>query len=62
MIKAKPVVPDQYWILTDGSAKVGNIQADDSGFRVTVKNSTMRVEDLADLADTVPVQFEAQIR
>ena len=31
---AKPVVKDQFWIVTDGKEKVGNVVADGSGFSV----------------------------
>ena len=38
MILAKPVIDKQYWILNEGDQKVGNIQAVDDGFQVTIKN------------------------
>ena len=31
---AKPVVKNQFWIVTDGNEKVGNVLADGSGFEV----------------------------
>jgi len=31
---AKPVVKNQFWIVTDGTSKVGNVIADGSGFEV----------------------------
>ena len=61
MIKAKSIVPDQYWILTDSRGKIGNIQAQDHGFKVTMQNSTMTIDDLAALAQTMPVQFESTV-
>ena len=31
---AKPVVKNQFWIVTDGEKKVGNVLANGSGFQV----------------------------
>ena len=36
---AKPVVKDQFWIVTDGNEKVGNVIADGSGFEVKLNGS-----------------------
>lgn len=36
---AKPVVKDQFWIVTDGSAKVGNVIANGSGFELKLNGS-----------------------
>ena len=35
---AKPVVKDQFWIVTDGEKKVGNVLANGSGFQVKLGN------------------------
>ena len=62
MIKAKPVVPDQYWILTDVNGKIGNIQAQDGGYSVTLRDRRLYVEDLPSLRQTLPVDFEVITR
>jgi hypothetical protein len=36
---AKPVVNNQYWIVTDGKQKVGNVIADGTGFDVRIGNT-----------------------
>lgn len=36
---AKPVVKDQFWIVTDGSEKVGNVVANGSGFELKLNGS-----------------------
>ena len=33
---AKPIVKNQYWVITDGDKKVGNVIADQNGFDVVV--------------------------
>ena len=58
MIQAKPVVPDRYWILTDGTAKVGNILAQGQGYTVRIRDDVMFVEDISSLSEQVPVRFE----
>lgn len=37
---AKPVVKDNFWILTDGNKKVGNVLATGSGFEVKVNGKS----------------------
>lgn len=37
---AKPVVKDQFWIVTDGNEKVGNVIADGSGFAVKLNGNS----------------------
>ena len=38
MIKAKPIVKNKFWILRDGNRKVGEVNAIQGGFSVTVNN------------------------
>ena len=58
MIKAKPVVPDQYWILQEHNSKVGNIQADHGGFTVSLHGERTRFDTLNVLAKRFPIVFE----
>lgn len=59
MIKAKPVVPDRYWILTDSQGKVGNIQAQSQGYSVRIGTEIRTVQDLQDLVQDLDVDFES---
>ena len=36
---AKPVVKNQFWIVTNGTEKVGNVIADGSGFEAKLNGS-----------------------
>jgi hypothetical protein len=58
MISAKPVIPDRYWILRDHDQKIGNIQADDSGYAVVIHGNTRRFTDIPMIAKTFGVDFE----
>ena len=58
MIKAKPVIQDQYWILRDQDGKVGNIQADTTGYSVCINNTQTHVESLDHIRNQFGVDFE----
>lgn len=58
MIKAKPVVPDQYWILREHDRKVGNIQAESDGYTLSLHGEKTRFDSLNVLIDRIPVTFE----
>ena len=38
-LTAKPIVKGEYWVITDGSKKVGNVIAEGSGFDVKIGNN-----------------------
>lgn len=56
-IIAKTIVPDTYWILTDGNSKVGNILVDGSGVEVKLNGSTSHYGDLQQALQHVRVTF-----
>jgi hypothetical protein len=59
MIQAKPVVPDQYWILRDRDRKIGNIQADSHGYSVCIDNNVTKFKTLDMLQERLSVTFES---
>jgi hypothetical protein len=59
MIEAKPVIPDQYWILREHDRKVGNIEVTDGGYCVNINGSTMVVKNLSMITERVPIDFRA---
>jgi len=36
---AKPIIKNEYWVITDGKKKVGNVTAEGSGFDVRIGNN-----------------------
>ena len=58
MILAKPVVDKQYWILKQDNQKVGNIQAVDDGFQITIRNKTVSYKTIPMLRTRENVEFE----
>jgi hypothetical protein len=35
---AKPIIKGEYWVITDGDKKVGNVESQGSGFDVKIGN------------------------
>ena len=58
MIIAKPVIPNQFWILKEGETKIGNIEAGDDGFSVKIGNDTQRYKNINVIKQRVSIKFE----
>jgi hypothetical protein len=58
MIKAKPVIPDQYWILRDQDHKIGNIEIDSGEYVVSINGHRSRYKNLSMLRDSIRIDFE----
>lgn len=54
-LKAKPIIKNQYWVVTDGSRKVGNVTAEGSTFTLTMDNK------IEHFASTKAIEKNAQI-
>ena len=39
---AKPIVKNQFWIVTDGNKKVGNIEANNAGYGVRLNGTFLQ--------------------
>lgn len=55
---AKPVIADQFWILTNDGQKVGNVTANNSGYSVKLGDSITQYTDLKEIANTGNIQFQ----
>lgn len=55
---AKPIVKDQYWVVTDGNQKVGNVTANGSGFNVIVNGTIKHFENTTDIRNNTRIQFQ----
>lgn len=58
MITAKPVIPNQFWILKEDDRKIGNIEVNDSGYSVRINNSVTNYKTLSMLKERVSVDFQ----
>lgn len=55
---AKPVVKNQFWIVTDGNEKVGNVLADGSGFEVKLNGSKTHYKNTKSIERITNIKFE----
>jgi len=55
---AKPVVKDQYWIVTDGEAKVGNVLAEGSGYEVKLNGNKSFFKSTKTIQKQVNIEFQ----
>ena len=55
---AKPVVKNQFWIVTDGKEKVGNVIADGSGFEVKLNGNKTHFKNTNTIQKQTNITFE----
>ena len=55
---AKPIVKNQFWIVTDGTKKVGNIEANNAGYGVQINGHTLQFDNTTDLKKKTQIRFE----
>lgn len=55
---AKPVVKDQYWIVTDGNKKVGNIVANNAGYGVNLNGTIVQFKNTAEIKNSAKIKFQ----
>lgn len=56
---AKPVVKNQFWIVTDGNEKVGNVLADGSGFEVKLNGNKTHYKNTKAIERITNIHFES---
>lgn len=57
---AKPIVKNQYWVVTDGNKKVGNVIAEGSGFEVKLGDSKEHYNTTKAIEKNKKIVFEKQ--
>jgi len=55
---AKPVVKNQFWIVTDGKEKVGNVIANGSGFELKLNGNKTHFKNTNSIKKQTNIQFE----
>lgn len=55
---AKQIVKDQFWVVTDGEKKVGNITANNSGYGVQLNGTFVQFKNTADIKKNAKIRFE----
>lgn len=54
---AKPIIKDQYWVVTDGEKKVGNVLANSAGYEVLLNGSTHQFNNTEDIKKQTKIKF-----
>ncbi len=54
---AKPIVKNQFWIVTDGNKKVGNIEANNAGYGVRLNGTFLQFNNAEDLKKQTQIKF-----
>ena len=57
MIVAKPEIDNQYWILKQDDEKIGNVQAVDGGFALTIRNKVAKFKTIRMLRRQANIEF-----
>jgi len=55
---AKPIVKNQYWVVTDGDKKVGNVIAEGTGFNVNLNGNNTHYKSTTDIKRKARIQFQ----
>jgi hypothetical protein len=55
---AKQIVKDQFWVVTDGEKKVGNITANNSGYGLQLNGTLLQFKNTADIKKSTKIRFE----
>ena len=55
---AKPIIKNQFWIVTDGEKKVGNIEANNAGYGVQLNGNFLQFDNANELKKKTQIRFE----
>lgn len=55
---AKPIVKDQFWVVTDGDRKVGNVLANNNGYELILNGNHAQFENTKDIKEKIKIRFE----
>lgn len=56
---AKPIVKGEYWVVTDGEKKVGNVIADGTGFEVKLNGNTEHYKTTSAIKRQTKIDFQS---
>ena len=57
-LKAKPIVKNEFWVITDGNKKVGNVISEGSGFDVKIGNNITHYNTKQQVKKHTNIEFE----
>lgn len=56
---AKTIVKNQFWIVTDGEKKVGNIEANNAGYGVQINGTFLQFNNADEIKQKTKIKFES---
>ena len=56
---AKPIIKGEYWVVTDGDKKVGNVLANGSGFDVKLHGINTHYKNTSDIKRKTKIEFQS---
>jgi hypothetical protein len=54
---AKPIIKNQYWVVTNGQTKVGNVQSSQDGVELKINGVSIHYEDTKSIQNTTDIEF-----
>lgn len=57
-LKAKPIIKNQYWVVTDGDKKVGNVVAEGSGYDLKIGKNIQHFTTTKAIEKSTSIEFE----
>ena len=55
---AKTIVKNQLWVITDGNRKIGNVEADQTGYSIKIGGDTRHYADTKSIEQIFKVEFD----
>ncbi len=55
---AKSIIKNQFWIVTDGQKKVGNIEANNAGYGVQINGTFLQFNNTDEIKKVANIKFE----
>lgn len=55
---AKPIIKNQYWVITDGDKKIGNVESQGTGFDVKIGNNIEHYNSTKQIEKFKKIEFE----
>jgi len=55
---AKPIIKNQYWVVTDGERKVGNVESQGTGFEVKIGTNIEHYDNTKQIEKIKNIEFE----
>jgi hypothetical protein len=61
-LKAKPIVKGEYWVITDGDKKVGNVIAEGTEYTVKIDNKIEHYKSTKAIEKSKSIEFEKVVK